>query len=64
MIKKIIIVNVLNSKRKNDNYKLQKEKTIMKENHEVKLLTNPMLKDKINKKKLISKKDPNHKKKE
>jgi hypothetical protein len=50
MIKKIIIVNVLNSKRKNDNYKLQKEKTIMKENHEVKLLTNPMLKDKINKK--------------
>jgi hypothetical protein len=35
----------------------------MKENHEVKLLTNPMLKDKINKKKLISKKDPNHKKK-
>ena len=62
MIKKIIIVNVLNSKRKNDNYKLQKEKTIMKENHEVKLLTNP--KDKINKKKLISKKDPNHKKKE
>jgi hypothetical protein len=54
----------LNSKRKNDNYKLQKEKTIMKENHEVKLLTNPMLKDKINKKKLILKKDPNHKKKE
>ena len=54
----------MNSKRKNDNYKLQKEKTIMKENHEVKLLTNPMLKDKINKKKLISKKDPNHKKKE
>ena len=51
----------MNSKRKNDNYKLQKEKTIMKENHEVKLLTNP--KDKINKKKIISKKDPNHKKK-